>query len=169
MYRPIRLLAASTTLALAAAATQSATPHPSHTKQETVMQHASGPFEVKVAPLEAYNRDDSPAIARMSLDKQYRGELEATSRGEMLGTGNPKSDAGYVAIERVTGTLHGRQGSFVLMHRGTMTRGVPALDIIVVPGSGNGELTGLRGTMSIDIAPGGAHSYRFDYAFDAPQ
>jgi hypothetical protein len=169
MYRPIRLLAATTSLALAAAAPQSAAPHPSHAKQEIVMQHASGPFEVKVAPLESYNRDDGAAIGRMSLDKQYHGELEATSRGEMLGTGDPKSNAGYVAIERVTGTLHGRRGSFVLMHRGTMTRGVPRLDIIVAPGSGNGELTGLHGTMSIDVAPGGAHSYRFDYTFDAAQ
>jgi hypothetical protein len=169
MYHPIRLLAASTSLALAAAATQSATSHPNHTKHETVMQHATGSFEVKLAPLEPYNRDEGANIGRMSLDKQFHGELEATSRGEMLGTGNPKSDAGYVAIERVTGTLHGRQGSFALIHKGTMTRGLPALDIVVVPGSGSGDLAGLRGTMSIEIAPDGAHSYRLNYTFDAAQ
>jgi hypothetical protein len=167
MYRPIRLLATSMSVALATAGAPSAAPHPSHTEQETVVQHATGPFEVKLAPLEPCNRDEGAAIGRMSIDKQFQGELEASSRGEMLATGDPKSDAAYVAIERVTGTLHRRQGSFVLVHRGTMTGGKPALDIIVVPGSGSGELTGLRGTMSIEVAPDGAHSYHLDYTFDA--
>ena len=126
--------------------------------------HARGDFEVKLAPLEPYNRDEGAQIARMSLDKVFHGELDATSRGEMLSAGSPQSgSAGYVAIERVTGALHGRRGSFAMQHHATMHRGESALRIIVVPGSGTGELQGLRGTMNIIIAPGGAHSYEFDY------
>lgn len=129
---------------------------------------ANGPFDVKLSPLQPYNQDEGAALGRMALDKQYHGALEATSRGEMLATGSPSGDAGYVALERVTGTLNGRKGSFALMHRGTMTRGVPALDILVVPGSGTGELAEMRGTMRIDVASDGAHSYHLDYTFDPP-
>jgi hypothetical protein len=100
----------------------------------------------------------------MSIDKQLHGDLEATSKGEMLAAGTAvKGSAGYVAIERVTGTLHGRSGSFVLQHHATMTRGAPQLDIIVVPDSGTGELTGLTGTMMITITDG-KHFYQFEYA-----
>jgi hypothetical protein len=99
----------------------------------------------------------------MSLDKQFHGDLEATSKGEMLtaGTGVPGS-AGYVAIERVDGTLHGRGGTFVLQHSGTMTRGAPQLTITVVPDSGAGQLAGLAGRMAITIADG-KHTYDFEY------
>ena len=121
--------------------------------------HAKGPFEVKVAPLDSYNKE----LGRMSLDKQFHGDLEARSQGEMLSVGTARDNGGYVAIERVTGTLHGRSGSFALQHNATMTAGVPYLNIVVVPGSGTGELAGLSGSMQIDIAPGGAHAYRFDY------
>ena len=125
---------------------------------------AAGPFEVKLNPLEAYNRDADAALGRMSIDKQFHGDLEATSKGEMLtAMGTAKGSAGYVAIERVTGTLHGRSGSFALQHSSTMARGEPAQSIKVVPDSGSGELTGLSGSMTIIIAPGGAHSYEFDY------
>lgn len=124
---------------------------------------ARGDFEVKLAPLQPYNRDTGAALARMSIDKTFRGDLQATSQGEMLSAGSPQSgSAGYVAIERVTGTLNGRRGSFSLQHNATMHRGAFALNIIVVPGSGTDELEGLSGTMEIIITDG-RHSYGFDY------
>jgi hypothetical protein len=99
----------------------------------------------------------------MAIDKQFRGDLEGSSRGEMLTAGTDvKGSAGYVAIERVTGPLHGRSGSFVLQHNGIMTRGAPQLAIAVVPDSGTGELAGLAGRMTIEIDEG-AHSYGFEY------
>ena len=130
-------------------------------------QHARGPFDVKLAPLGPYNKDPEAKLGRMSLDKQFHGDLDAISQGEMLSSGSAKDSGGYVAIERVTGTLAGRRGSFALMHNATMTRGEPYLNIIVVPGSGTGELAGIGGKMAIEIAPGGAHSYDFEYSFDA--
>ncbi len=100
---------------------------------------------------------------RMSIDKQFQGDLKATSKGEMLtASTNIKGSAGYVAIERVTGTLQGRSGSFALQHSGTMTRGAPQLIITVVPDSGTGQLVGLAGKMTITIADG-KHSYDFEY------
>lgn len=129
-------------------------------------QHAKGPFEVKLNQLDTYDSGD-PAFQRRSLDKHFRGDLQATSRGEMLSYGNPANSGGYVAIERVSGTLQGRSGSFALMHDATMTRGVPRMNIIVVPGSGSGELESLEGRMTIHIAPGGAHTYDFEYTLDS--
>ncbi|HET7584962.1 MAG TPA: DUF3224 domain-containing protein [Gemmatimonadaceae bacterium] len=125
--------------------------------------HATGPFDVHLSPLEAYNQDPGAGIGRMGLDKRYHGGLEATSTGEMLSAGSARSSGGYVAIERVTGTLDGRRGSFALQHNATMDAGTPELNIIVVPGSGTGELAGLSGRMTIDIAAGGAHSYELEY------
>jgi hypothetical protein len=126
---------------------------------------ASGPFDVKLAPLDPYNREEGAGLSRMSIDKEFKGDLAATSRGEMLAVGTAvKGSAGYVAVERVTGTLHGKRGTFALQHNATMDRGAPALNIIVVPDSGTGELAGLTGTMNIVIADGGKHSYAFDYA-----
>ncbi|MEO8804195.1 MAG: DUF3224 domain-containing protein [Rudaea sp.] len=128
---------------------------------------AKGSFEVQLNPLKTYNEDANASLARMSLDKQFHGDLEATSKGEMLSAmGNVKGSAGYVAIERVTGTLHGRHGSFTLQHNATMTRGEPALNIIVVPDSATDGLLGLAGTMVIIIADG-KHSYEFDYTLGA--
>ena len=132
-----------------------------------MQHHARGPFDVKLAPLETYNKAPEAKLARMSLDKHFHGDLDATSQGEMLSSGSAKDSGGYVAIERVTGTLQGRSGSFALMHNATMTRGAPYLNIVVVPGSGSGELAGISGKMNIEIAAGGAHSYDFEYAFDA--
>lgn len=127
------------------------------------MTHAAGPFEVKVIPQPADPGTD-PGIGRLLLDKQFHGDLEATSKGQMLTAGTPvEGSAGYVAIERVDGTLHGRRGTFALQHIGTMTRGAPSLAIRVVPDSGTGELTGLSGSMSITIVDG-RHSYDFEYA-----
>ena len=125
---------------------------------------ASGTFEVKLTSLAT---DDT--LGRMSIDKQLHGDLEGTSKGEMLTAGTSiKSSAGYVAIERVSGTLNGRRGTFVLQHSGTMTRGVPQLTITVVPDSGTGRLVGLAGTMMIKIADG-KHSYEFEYTFAEPR
>jgi hypothetical protein len=124
---------------------------------------ATGDFDVKLGPLEPYNRDPGAALGRMSLDKVFEGDLQATSKGEMLSAGAPQSgSAGYVAVERVTGTLNGRSGSFALQHSATMHRGTSSLSITVVPGSGTGELAGLSGTMNIIIADG-KHSYEFEY------
>ena len=122
--------------------------------------HASGTFEVKISP-----QDDKgdPTLGRMSLDKQFHGDLEATSKGQMLTAGTAvQGSAGYVAIERVSGTLKGRSGTFALQHSGTMTRGTPQLTITVVPDSGTGQLAGLAGRMTINIADG-KHSYEFEY------
>lgn len=123
---------------------------------------ATGIFEVKMKPQADENAGD-PTIGRMSLDKQFHGDLEATSKGQMLATqGEVKGSAGYVAIERVTGTLSGRTGTFALQHTGTMNRGLPAQSVTVVPDSGTAELTGLSGKMTIKIAEG-KHFYELDY------
>jgi hypothetical protein len=104
----------------------------------------------------------------MSIDKQFKGDLDATSTGQMLAVGTDvKDSAGYVAMERVSGTLHGKKGSFALQHSGTMKRGVPALSVTVVPDSGTGELVGISGRMTIEVAQG-KHSYTFDYRIEKP-
>jgi hypothetical protein len=124
------------------------------------MQQAHGTFTVRVAPLSPAS---TAGIARYSLEKQLDGDIEATSQGEMMGIGDPKSgSAGYVAIEVVTGTVAGKRGSFALQHSSTMDGGVPAMDIKVVPGSGTGELKGIAGRFVIRIESG-QHFYDFDY------
>jgi len=126
--------------------------------------NARGTFEVKVTPQPlSYDAGDA-MLARMSLEKQFHGDLEGTSSGEMLSAGSPvKGSAGYVAIERVSGALAGRNGTFVLQHSATMNRGTPSLSITVVPDSGTGDLVGLTGKMNI-IIEGHEHSYEFEYA-----
>jgi flagellar basal body rod protein FlgG len=122
---------------------------------------ASGTFEVKLTP-----QDDGPdaPVGRMTIDKQFQGDLAATSSGQMVMASSPtvKNSAGYVAIEKVTGTLNGRPGTFYLQHNGTMTRGEGDLTITVIPDSGTDELAGLQGKMNIIIADG-KHSYEFEY------
>ena len=128
------------------------------------MSRASGPFEVTLKPLPMDNNPGSEMLARMSIDKQIHGDLEGTGKGEMLTAATSAKNSGaYVAIERVTGSLHGRSGSFVLQDIGTMTRGVPQLSITVVPDSGTGQLTGITGKFLVIIADG-KHSYEFDYS-----
>ena len=123
---------------------------------------ASGTFEVKMKP-QADEDVGDPTIGRMSLDKQFHGDLEATSKGQMLAVqGEIKGSAGYVAMERVIGTLSGRTGTFALQHTGTMNRGVPTQSVTVVPDSGTGELSGLSGKMTIKITEG-KHFYEFEY------
>ena len=124
--------------------------------------HARGSFEVTITP-QAPDAAEGSAIGRLLIDKQFHGDIEATSRGQMLAAGTAiEGSAGYVAIEQATGTLHGRSGSFVLQHSGTMARGVGQLVITVVPDSGTGELVGLTGEMTITIVDG-KHMYDFDY------
>lgn len=126
---------------------------------------ATGPFDVKLAPQPLSAVADRSGLGRMSLDKRFHGALDAASTGEMLSFGNPAAgSAGYVAMEMVHGTLDGRAGSFALQHSSTIAGGVPTQSITVVPGSGTGALDGLAGRMVVEIAPGGAHSYRFDYS-----
>jgi len=127
------------------------------------MIHATGTFDVQLGPLPQYNQDVDAKLARMSIDKQFHGDLTATSKGEMLSAlTDVNGSAGYVAIERVIGVLHGRSGSFVLQHNAVMNRGIPESNIIVVPDSGTGELSGLSGNLQIIIVDG-THTYEFDY------
>ena len=130
-------------------------------------QHARGTFEVSMTPAAADDAAQDTSLGRFILDKQFHGDLEATSRGQMLtaGAAVPNS-AGYVAIERVTGTLAGRNGAFTLQHTGLMTRGAPELTIIVVPDSGADQLAGLAGSLTI-TNDAGAHSY--DLAYTLPE
>ena len=138
---------------------QTASQDPSKTK-EASMSHASGPFDVKITP-----QDDKlgNGISRMLIDKQYQGDLEGTSKGQMLAVGSAQSSGVYVAIETFTGTLHGKTGGFALHHTGIMTKAAPTLTISIAPGSGTGQLTGITGKMSINIAPDGKHSYELEY------
>ena len=127
------------------------------------MSHAVGTFEVKVKQEPLSEVAAETGLGRMTLDKIFSGQLEATSQGEMLSAmGIVKGSAGYVAMERVTGILEGRTGTFALMHTGVMTRGTPELKVVVVPDSGTADLTGLTGTMQIDIVEG-VHHYEFHY------
>ena len=141
------------------------------TRKEAVASlHATGAFEVKINPQPPDEKSGGAAVGRMLLEKQFHGDLEATSKGTMLaaGTGAKNSSGGYVALEIVTGSLKGRTGSFILQHNATMNRGVPQLSITVVPDSGTGQLTGLAGKMNIIIADG-KHSYDFEYTLAGKQ
>jgi hypothetical protein len=174
-HRRANLIAAGISLSLAGAFAygiyaQAQSRVPSTVQKETSrMSHASGTFEVKLTPQTQDDKSGAPGVARMSVDKQFHGDLEGTSKGEMLAvsTAVPGS-AGYVAMEQVSGTLQGRSGTFALQHSGTMTRGTPQLSITVVPDSGTGQLAGLAGKMMIKITDG-KHFYEFEYTLaDAP-
>lgn len=126
--------------------------------------NAQGTFEVKLTPQLPEDKSEGSTLGRMLLDKQFHGDLEAVSHGQVLtGMTAVQGSGAYVAIERVTGTLNGRRGSFILHHLGIMMRGAPTLNVTVVPDSGTGELLGLTGAMTIIIA-GGKHSYDFSYS-----
>ena len=128
------------------------------------MNHlANGTFVVKLLPMAVEGQHEGTKLGRMSIDKQIIGDLVASTRGQMLSAmAEVKGSAGYVAIEYVEGSLHGRKGSFVLQHAGTMNRGAPSLSVTVVPDSGTGELAGLAGDFKIVVAEG-KHSYEFSY------
>lgn len=125
-----------------------------------MVEHAAGNFAVEMKP----ETDSDAPVGRFSLLKHYSGDLQADSTGQMLAVGTEvKGSAGYVAMERVTGTLKGRSGSFALQHLGVMDRGSPTLSVRVVPDSGTGDLKGLTGEMTIVIT-GGRHDYSLTYA-----
>jgi hypothetical protein len=131
-------------------------------KGSTTM-HANGTFEVKLTPQDSGDKNEKGAVGTITIEKQFHGDLEGTSKGVMLAVSTDvKGSAGYVAMEKFTGTLKGRSGTFALQHTGTMNRGTPSLSVTVVPDSGTGQLTGLTGKLDIEIS-GGKHSYKFDY------
>jgi hypothetical protein len=153
------LVLAAGTATIAAAQTPAAS-RPGTPIGSAMSATIKGPFDVKMSPQGAA----TDPVGRFALDKAYHGDLEATALGEMLAFGTAvKGSAGYVAIEKVTGTLAGRSGTFALQHWGMMDKGTPELRIMVVPDSGTGDLIGLTGTMTIDIQPGGKHFYGFTY------
>jgi hypothetical protein len=129
---------------------------------------ASGTFDVKIAPQPADDHSDGGALGRMTIDKTYHGDLDGTAVGTMLTGMSPteKTSGVYVAVERVAATLGGRKGTFILHHTGVMDRGAQSLKITVVPDSGTDQLTGLTGTMAIDIRDG-RHFYTLEYTLPA--
>jgi len=127
------------------------------------MSHAQGTFEVQLAPMPADAHADGVSMGRMSIDKQFSGDLKGSSVGQMLtGMGGVKGSAGYVAVERVTGMLAGHRGTFMLLHRGVMDRGAQSLSITIVPDSGTDELAGIIGGMTL-VIDGKKHSYDLEY------
>jgi Protein of unknown function (DUF3224) len=125
---------------------------------------AKGTFAVEIKPQTEPKISDGVALGRMSLDKKFEGDMNATSQGEMLSALTPvQGSAGYVAIERVTGSVHGRIGSFVFQHSGTMHGADQRLAITVVPDSGTGALRGISGTFKINMT-GAQHAYEFEYS-----
>lgn len=126
-------------------------------------QRATGAFDVKMTP-QSEDKAEGAALGRMSLHKTFHGDLTATGQGEMLtAMGTVEGSAVYVAVERVKGSLHGRTGTFALVHKGTMTRGAQQLAIEIVPDSGTDQLKGIEGTLTIGIEAGGKHFYELSY------
>jgi len=167
MRRVLRGVVAGACLAVGLASlwlgTQAAGVTGAVTQQSMVTKLAKGTFEVKLIPLATEDGAEGVTLSRMSIDKQFSGDLQGTSKGEMLSAvTSVQGSAGYVAIERVSGTIEGRSGTFVLQHNGVMNRSTPELRIIVVPDSGTGGLKGLAGSMTIKI-DGGKHFYEFGY------
>jgi hypothetical protein len=140
-----------------------------HLKKDSMNKTARGTFDVKTIPQPPEQHAQTPEIGQFLLDKQFHGDLQGTSKGLMLGAGDPRSgSAGYVAIEIVNGALSGRSGTFALQHFGTMDAGSMTLEVRVVPGSGTGDLKGISGAMTIKIAEG-KHSYELDYTLPSTQ
>jgi hypothetical protein len=129
--------------------------------------HATGTFEVKLTPEE--DKSGEAVVGRMTIDKQFQGDIQGTSKGLMVMAGTEvQGSAGYVALEKVSGSIQGRSGTFYLQHNGIMNRGEGKLTIVVVPDSGTGELTGLAGSFRINI-DNGKHSYDFEYTIHEAQ
>ncbi len=150
----LRLAAAAVAALFALTPAQAATPH-----------HATGTFAVKITPA-TEDKGDGSTLSRLTLDKTYAGALTATSKGEMLAAGGTKpTSAAYVAVERVTGTLDGRAGSFALVQHGWMQGDQRVMEVLIVPDSGGGDLKGLAGTFKIEIKDG-KHFYLMDYTLD---
>ena len=124
---------------------------------------ATGKFEVTLVPQATEGFDEGGNLGRMTIDKVFTGDIEGTSKGQMLmAMSAVKGSAAYVAVERVTGSVHGKQGTFAMHHTGIMNRGAPTLSVVIVPDSGTDELTGICGTLNIIIEKG-VHSYELDY------
>jgi hypothetical protein len=141
-------------------------PSPSGEESQKMIR-AAGTFDVKLTPQPLVDQSD-PLLGRMSIEKQFQGDLAGTSRAEMLAARTSiENSAGYVAIEKVTGTLGGKKGSFVLQHSGSMNRGEQHLEVTIVPDSGTGEFVGITGTMSIR-QEGGKHYYELLYSIGRP-
>ena len=167
MPPPVSLgLALSILLSSAAVAAAAEPPTDAPAPKEPAVTHrAAGTFDVTLTPQAPADGSEAPPWGRMAIVKTFHGDLVGTSRGEMLAAMTAtKGSAGYVAVERVEGTLGGRRGSFFLQHSGLMDRGAPSLVITVVPDSATGELAGLEGTMTIEITEG-KHFYTFEYRF----
>jgi hypothetical protein len=131
--------------------------------------HAKGTFEVKITPQSFAEGVGDPTVGRMAIEKHFKGDMEGVGRGQMLAVGTAiDGSAGYVAMERVQATLHGREGSFALQHNGVMNRGTPQLAITIVPDSGTDGLSGIAGALTIRIADS-AHHYELAYSLpDVP-
>jgi Protein of unknown function (DUF3224) len=170
MTRAIRPILAGTTSCwlLLSSWAVGQTPTPSPVRTDTAMTtRASGTFDVKLASLSPSDKGQEALLGRMSIDKQFHGDLTGASKGEMLSfLTEAKTSGVYVAVERVTATLAGRSGTFVLHHTGLSDKGAQQLAIAVVPESGTGDLAWITGTMKI-IIKGGKHFYEFDYALPA--
>jgi len=148
-----------------ASTTRAQTPAKAPASKGTSMtQHASGTFDVKVQPLPADEKVPGLKVGRFGVEKQWKGDFEGTSKGEMMtADASVEGSGGYAAVELLTGTLKGRSGSFTLVHQGTMSKNANFnMLITVVPDSGTGQLAGLAGSLKIAIADG-KHSYTFDY------
>jgi len=137
-------------------------------QREPAGERAAGSFDVKVTQQKPDTQVARAAnLGRLTIDKRFHGDLEGISKGEMLATQTDvPGSAGYVAMERVTGTLKGRSGGFVLQHSATMSRGTPVSTVVVVPDSGTGELRGISGKMTITVAADGGHTYEFDFRLE---
>lgn len=160
-----RVSATAITLALCVLVYSQATPQPE--KGGSKAMHAKGEFEVRLSPSGTEDKAEGSTLGRMTIAKQFHGDLEAKSAGEMLtALTSVQNSAGYVAVERVSGLLGRRVGTFVLQHSSTLTRGEPHQNILVVPDSGTAELEGLAGTMTIKIE-NGKHFYDFEYTLPA--
>ena len=163
MRRPLALAAAAIVSLAPAAGAQTTVAKPG-SKGKAMTQRAAGTFEVKMQPLPDDEKVPGVKVVRLAWEKDWKGDLEANSKGEMMATNaGDQGSGGYVAIEQVTGRLQGRAGSFTVVHKGTMGGGGVDIQIDVVPGSGTGQLAGLSGRITITIA-GGKHSYAMDYA-----
>ena len=134
------------------------------TSEEMMTMHARGQFDVTLTPPDTESDAETATLGRLLINKQFHGDLDATSKGQMLAVQTDvEGSAGYVALEKVSGTLQGRRGSFVLQHSGIMDRGQPQLSVTVIPDSGTEQLVGLTGKMEI-IIEGGTHFYEFEYS-----
>ena len=136
---------------------------PVQTEGAPTVQHARGTFEVTITPVPPPEGARPGLPGRMMLTKTFEGDFTGTGAGEMLGIMGPEKSGAYVAMERVTGVLNGREGSFAMVHRGVMDKGTQELLITVVPGSGTGALEGITGVFHLTIESG-VHRYDLEYS-----